>query len=1556
MHLHGAPLSKLKFAVIAKVSTLALVLSFVFSAFNTQTGNAQGSSDGSICNTPAFDRLQEVFLNNVSSPNRRANPRAFEVARQNLAAAIVECYSKIDVTQLTYAEPLTVPEDSRSDAHSHDLANGIISANFVLGTQKWGGGTDFDPTTSPQIPGGTVFWSLMPSGLASETSGAPTVAITDLPTYNSCFMTELENAFAAWQAVSNIQFVQIADSNVAVNSDDGYFAHIRIGAHAIDGASAVLAHAYFPPPNGGTISGDLHFDIAENWQCTAGAGQLDFGVVALHEIGHTIGLQHSSGALAVMNAFYNPSLTSLQSDDINGARALYGNSGVPGINIVDLLVGPYPATKEITGLGSIITDVNVTLSGLYHFWPEDMDMLLVSPGGQAVILMSDACGTNSQSNLTITFDDSAAPMPATSCSSATYRPTAYGEMEIFPSPAPASGYSSLLSAFNGSNPNGTWQLYIDDDTLQDTGGLVSWSLAITATDGTPVANNDSYSVNEDNTLNVVLPNSVLANDTDANGDTLTASVVTNPSDGTLNLNADGTFQYTPNANFNGTDSFTYQAYDGQFLSNMASVTITVNAQNDTPVANNDSYSTSEDTALNVPAAGILSNDSDVDSNTLSAVKVTDPASGTLVLNTNGQFTYTPNNNFFGVDSFTYTANDGGANSNIATVTITVNAQNDAPLAVSDNYSVNEDGTLTVPAPGLLTNDTDAETDPLTAVAVTQPASGSLTLNANGSFSYTPNANFNGSDSFTYQARDANNANSNSVLVQINVAAVNDAPSFTPGAAVTIAEDSGAYSAVWATNISTGPADEGLQTRTFNVTNNNNGLFSVQPTIGADGTLTFTPTLNASGTATVSVTLSDNGGTANGGVNTSPQVQFTITINEVNDPPTVTPNTFSIVENAANGTVVGNVSANDPESGTFTYSIASGNTNGTFAINSATGEITVANSAGLVLPTTFSLSVNVTDDGVPNQTGSATIIINVADVNDAPSFASGANVTSNEDTPYSATWATSISAGPTDENGQVLTFNVSNDNNTLFSVQPAIAPDGRLSYTPASNLYGSATVTVSLSDNGGTANGGVNSSPQVQFTIAVTSVNDGAPSVSPASFTIGEGSASGTSIGTVNASDPADAPMTTALTYSITGGDPGGVFAINAATGAITLVGELDFESTPSYSLTVTVTDSDPAGALSTDGTVDIAVTDVDDTSPSVSINQALTQSDPTSMLPITYDVLFSEAVTGFDNTDVSLAGSTANISAATVNVLGSGTTYTVSVNGVTNVGTVVVSIIPGASVDSANNASLASTSTDNSVTYDPSVPTVTITRTGSNPSNDATVQFTLTFSQDVTGVDTDPAAQTDFQVVTSGSLSGVSIASIVGSGNTYTVIINTGTGTGTITLNLLDDDSIQNGLGVLLGGAGVGNGDVSSPAYTIRPPQTAATPVSTVVPLPPCALLGGGTNSIVRASVPGAMNADVFCRILVENGTYIQTPAEVGDQSLIDAGVLQSVDVFGFTAAGVQVTRFNQPVTVCLQGNGRMFFRDATNAPRTTTPLTTTSQNGYTCAAIPNAGTVVLVR
>ncbi len=286
----------------------------------------------------------------------------------------------------------------------------------------------------------------------------------------------------------------------------------------------------------------------------------------------------------------------------------------------------------------------------------------------------------------------------------------------------------------------------------------------------PTAADDAYGTDEDSLLSVAAAG-VLGNDTDAEHDELSAVLVSAPSDGTLTLNADGSFSYDPDTDFHGTDSFTYDASDGA-LSDQATVTITVNAINDAPMAGDDSYTTDEDTLLTVAAPGVLDNDTDVDGDALSAVLVAGPSDATLTLNADGSFDYDPDADFHGTDSFTYDASDG-ALSDQATVTITVNPINDAPMAGDDSYATDEDTLLTVAAPGVLDNDTDVDGDALSAVLVAGPSDATLTLNADGSFDYDPDTDFHGTDSFTYDASDGGLTDTATVTITVNP--VNDAP-------------------------------------------------------------------------------------------------------------------------------------------------------------------------------------------------------------------------------------------------------------------------------------------------------------------------------------------------------------------------------------------------------------------------------------------------------------------------------------------------------------------------------------------------------------------------------------------------------------------------------------------------------------------------------------------------------------------------------------------------------------------------------------------------------------
>jgi len=183
----------------------------------------------------------------------------------------------------------------------------------------------------------------------------------------------------------------------------------------------------------------------------------------------------------------------------------------------------------------------------------------------------------------------------------------------------------------------------------------------------PVAQDDTFTIPEDGSL------SASATATDGEGDSL-SYVIVGPTPTGITFNSDGTFSYTPASNFSGTISFQFKANDGEFDSNVATITIIVTPVNDAPVANDGTNTTPEDTPVNGLVTG-----SDIDGDSITFALVTAPTNGLVVVNLDGTYTYTPNANFNGEDSFTFVANDGTVNSNIATVTITVTPVNDAPV-------------------------------------------------------------------------------------------------------------------------------------------------------------------------------------------------------------------------------------------------------------------------------------------------------------------------------------------------------------------------------------------------------------------------------------------------------------------------------------------------------------------------------------------------------------------------------------------------------------------------------------------------------------------------------------------------------------------------------------------------------------------------------------------------------------------------------------------------------------------------------------------------------------
>ena len=237
---------------------------------------------------------------------------------------------------------------------------------------------------------------------------------------------------------------------------------------------------------------------------------------------------------------------------------------------------------------------------------------------------------------------------------------------------------------------------------------------------TATAVNDSYSV-EKNVALTVSATGILANDTDSTGLTLTASLVSSTGHGNLLFNASGGFTYTPNTGYTGADSFTYTATDGTSTSNVATVSFTVS--DNAPVVVPQSYVLNENLPLTVAAPGLLTGASDANGDTLSVSLVAAPANGNVVVSAGGGFTYTPKANYTGPDSFTYEASDGTLNSNVATVSLTVNAVTQPPVSASEAYHVNENGQLVI------------GTSPRTSVITVQQTYNSLVYDANSGLLY-----------------------------------------------------------------------------------------------------------------------------------------------------------------------------------------------------------------------------------------------------------------------------------------------------------------------------------------------------------------------------------------------------------------------------------------------------------------------------------------------------------------------------------------------------------------------------------------------------------------------------------------------------------------------------------------------------------------------------------------------------------------------------------------------------------------------------------------------------
>ncbi|MBU7005561.1 Ig-like domain-containing protein [Phosphitispora fastidiosa] len=487
------------------------------------------------------------------------------------------------------------------------------------------------------------------------------------------------------------------------------------------------------------------------------------------------------------------------------------------------------------------------------------------------------------------------------------------------------------------------------------------NVTINSINDEPVAANETVTVNEDSTTLV----DVLVNDTDVDGDTLSIAGFAQGTNGTVAQEGDS-LRYTPDANYNGADSFSYTISDGNGGTVTATVNVTVTPVNDQPVAANDSAVVDEDG--NVVIA-VLANDTDVDGDTLSIAEFPQGSHGTVELADN-KLRYTPTANYHGTDSFSYGISDGNGGTATATVNVTINSINDEPVAANETVTVNEDSTTLV---DVLVNDTDVDGDTLSIAGFAQGTNGTVAQEGD-SLRYTPDANYNGADSFSYTISDGNGGTV-TATVNVTVTPVNDQPVAANDSAV-VDEDSTVLIDVLLN-------DTDIDGDTLIITGETQGVHG--SVVWIDNKLQYTPNTNYNGADSFMYEIGDG----KGGITTA---TVNVTINPINDAPTAVAGQAVQTGNATPAAVSGNPAAaaysgnmagwfEDIDADELTYVVVSAEDE---SLNDVSGDV-VTDGAGITYtPAGAQADQDVTiivkaNDGTIDSTGNVTITVTVGSV-------------------------------------------------------------------------------------------------------------------------------------------------------------------------------------------------------------------------------------------------------------------------------------------------------------------------------------------------------------------------------------------------------------------------------------------------------------------------------------------------------------------------------------------------------------------------------------------------
>ncbi|MBH0060067.1 tandem-95 repeat protein [Pseudoalteromonas sp. NZS71] len=747
----------------------------------------------------------------------------------------------------------------------------------------------------------------------------------------------------------------------------------------------------------------------------------------------------------------------------------------------------------------------------------------------------------------------------------------------------------------------------------------------------PVTKNDSYSLSEDETLVVTSANGVLSNDTDPNNDIFSVdeTFIVAPTHGQLLLAIDGSFSYVPDANFNGVDQFRYQAIDSLGATSTATVTLIINSEPDSPVAQNDAYQFGKNKLFEVTTQnGLLVNDFNIEAGDLSVntTAINTTQNGELTLKVDGSFTYQPDLGFIGVDSFTYSISNEQGLTATAQVTLSESGVNTFPEANDDQYTLDEDSSASLL--DVLANDTDEDGDTI-SISNVENVVGEATIVA-GKIEFTPPANFSGEIVLTYTITDGYSAgnegiNDRTASVTITVTPVNDAP-IANADSVTMNEDAPAV----LVNVLTNDSDIDGDILAITAATADIGSASI-----VDNKIQYTPVANTNGTAIISYTISDgSGGTAT--------TNLTITILPINDTPIANADSTTMDEDAA--PILINVLANDSDVDGDSLMIS--------AVSADTGSVSVISNQIQYTPETNSNGLATVTYTVSDSSGGSsttTLTITITPVNDAP-VANADLATMAED---AAPILINVLANDSDVDGDSLTISAASADIGSVSVV-----GNQIQYTPAADSNGFATVTYTVSDN----NGGTNTAT---VTITITAVND-APVANNDTATMAE--------------DAAPILINVLANDSDEDGDSLTISAASADIGSVSVVGN-QIQYTPAADsnglATVTYTVSDNNGGTNT-ATVAITITAVNDAP--VANNDTATMAEDAA--PILINVLANDSDVDAD----SLTISAASADTGSVSVVGNQIQYTPAAN-VNGLATVVYTAI-----DSNGGASTATLS------------------------------------------------------------------------------------------------------------------------------------------------------------------------------------------------------------------------------------------------------------------------